>query len=242
MDFSPATYALGLLAGLLSALSPCVLPLIPILLGSATTAHRRAPLALAAGLALSYAIVGTSLAWAGATLDLDPDGFRWLGAGALGLLGAVMMSSGLQQRFARATAGIGDAGNTLLARLSPEGLRGQFAIGLALGLVWSPCVGPTLGAAIVFASQGAHLPQVALLMGVFGVGAALPVLALGYVSRSMLARARGRLVAVGKVGRFALGAVMLLIAALILSGADKPLETWLLDHSPAALTALTTRF
>ena len=65
MDFGLGSYGFGFLAGLLSTLSPCVLPIIPILLGSATNAHPRAPLALAGGLALSYAVIGTTLAWAG---------------------------------------------------------------------------------------------------------------------------------------------------------------------------------
>ncbi len=242
MAFGLGSYGFGLLAGLLSTLSPCVLPILPILLGSAAAAHRRAPLALAGGLALSYAVIGTTIAWAGASIGIDAGTFRGVGAAILGLLGLVLMSSMLQQRFALATAGVGDAGNAFLSRLDLDGLGGQFAIGLALGVVWSPCVGPTLGAAIVLASQGAHLGQVALLMGIFGIGAALPVVGLAYVSRAAMTRIRGRLMSAGKAGKAALGATMLVIALLILTGADKALEAWLVDNSPAWLTSLTTRF
>ena len=242
MEFGLGSYGFGFLAGLLSTLSPCVLPIIPILLGSATNAHPRAPLALAGGLAISYAVIGTGLAWAGSALDLDASIFRNVGAAILGLLGLVLMSGSLQQRFASATSGIGDAGNNLISLMNLDGLRGQFAIGLVLGVVWSPCVGPTLGAAVVLASQGAHLPQVALLMGVFGIGAALPVVALAYVSRSAMTKIRGKLMQGGKTGKMILGAIMIALAAMILSGADKPVESWLVDHSPAWLTKLTTRF
>lgn len=242
MEFGFASYGFGLLAGALSTLSPCVLPIVPILLGSAANAHSRAPLALAGGLALSYAIVGTALAWAGSALGMDTSIFRDAGAALLGLLGIVLMSASLQQRFASATSGIGDAGNRLIARVRLDGLGGQFAIGLVLGVVWSPCVGPTLGAAVVLASQGTKLPQVALLMGVFGIGAALPVVALAHVSRSTMLKARGTLMQTGKVGKMVLGAAMIAIAAMILSGVDKPLESWLVEHSPGWLTALTTHF
>ena len=143
MDFGLGSYGFGFLAGLLSTLSPCVLPIIPILLGSAINAHPRAPLALAGGLALSYAIIGTTLAWAGSALGLDTSIFRGMGAAVLGLLGLVLMSGGLQQRFAAATAGIGDAGSQFISRMRLDGLWGQFTIGLVLGVVWSPCVGPT---------------------------------------------------------------------------------------------------
>ena len=242
MDFGAGSYAFSLTAGVLSTLSPCVLPIVPILLGSAASAHPRAPLALAAGLAISYAIVGSALAWAGSSLGFDPAGFRLVGAAILGALGLVMMSGALQRRFASATAGIGDAGNQLLSRLRLDGLAGQFAIGLALGVVWSPCVGPTLGAAIVLAAQGSNLPQVATLMGVFGIGAALPLLALAYASRSAMAKLRGSMLRAGQAGKTILGASMVLVAAVILLGLDKPAETWLVERSPAWLTELTTRF
>jgi len=242
MEFGLGSYGLGLLAGLLSTLSPCVLPIIPILLGSAANAHPRAPLVLAGGLAISYALIGTALAWAGSSLGLDTSIFRNVGAAILGLLGLILMSASLQQRFASATSGIADAGNNLISCMKLDGLGGQFAIGLVLGVVWSPCVGPTLGAAVVLASQGSQLPQVALLMGVFGIGAALPVVALAYVSRSAMMKMRGRLMQAGKNGKMLLGIIMIALAAMILTGADKPVESWLVDHSPSWLTTLTTRF
>ena len=111
MESGAASYGFGLLAGMLSTLSPCVLPIIPILLGSAANAHPRAPLTLAAGLALSYAIIGTALAWGGAAIGIDAASFRSAGAVLLGALGLLLVSSNLQQRFAVATSGIGNAGN-----------------------------------------------------------------------------------------------------------------------------------
>ena len=241
MEFGIGSYGFGFLAGLLSTLSPCVLPIIPILLASAANAHRRAPLALAGGLALSYAVIGTTLAWAGSALGLDPSIFRGIGAGILGLLGLVLMSAGLQQRFASATSSLGNAGNSLIARMRLDGLWGQFVIGLVLGVVWGPCVGPTLGAAVVLASQGSRLPQVVLLMGVFGTGASLPVVALSYVSRGAWNGMRGNLARAGKTGKLVLGGAMIAIAVMILSGADKNVETVLVSHSPAWLTRLSTR-
>ena len=95
MEFGLGSYGFGFLAGLLSTLSPCVLPIIPILLGSATNAHPRAPLALAGGLALSYAVIGTTLVWAGSALGLDTSIFRGIGAAVLGLLGLVLISGNL---------------------------------------------------------------------------------------------------------------------------------------------------
>ncbi len=242
MIFNAGTYALGFVAGALSILSPCVLPLVPILLTSAAQAHARGPLALAAGLSLSFAVIGTAVAWAAANLGLDPTAFRIVGAVALALIGVVLLSSGLQQRFALATSGIGNVGQGVLSRLRLDDLRGQFVIGLVLGIVWSPCVGPTLGAAVLLASQGSQLPQIALMMAIFGLGAGVPLVALGLISRGAMMRMRGNFLAAGKTGKMVLGTAMLVVAALIVLGTDKAIETWLVDRSPAWLTELTTRY
>ena len=148
MQFGPTTYGLGLLAGSLSTLSPCVLPLVPVLVASAANAHRRGPIALGAGLALSYALVGLLIASAGARLGFDPDALRLGGACLLAAFGLVLVVPPLQTAFARATTGLSGAGHALLGRLTIDGLGGQFVVGLVLGIVWSPCVGPTLGAAM----------------------------------------------------------------------------------------------
>ena len=152
------------------------------------------------------------------------------------------MSTSLHQRFATATSGIGNAGNRLLSPVALDGLWGQFAIGLVLGVVWTPCVGPTLGAAVLLASRGSDLPQVSLLMGVFGLAAALPVVALAYVSRAAMMKMPGRLMQAGKTGKVILGVLMIAVAVMIVSGLDQSLHGWLVNQSPAWLTHLTTRF
>src|ERR1700685_3444702 len=90
MNFGTGTYGLGFLAGALSTLSPCVLPLVPVLLASAVNAHRWGALALGAGLALSFTIVGIFLATLGASLGLDPDTFRVVGAVTLTVFGLIL--------------------------------------------------------------------------------------------------------------------------------------------------------
>ena len=101
---------------------------------------------------------------------------------------------------------------------------------------------PQATAAAGHPGRGADLPQVAALMGVFGLGAALPVLGLAYASRAGLARSRSALLKAGQAGKGVLGAMLLLVAAMILLGLDKRAEAWLVDKSPAWLTELTTRF
>lgn len=240
MNFGLSTYGLSFAAGGLSTLSPCVLPLLPILLGTAATAHRLGPFALAGGLMLSFTLLGVFIASLGAALGLDPALFRDTAAVLLIAFGILLLSARLQERFALAASGFSGAGQGLLGRLTLDGLGGQFVLGLLLGILWSPCVGPTLGAAVTLASQGQSLTQVALAMALFGLGAGLPLVALGFVSRQAMLRLRGRLLSAGKIGKQALGGVMLAVGAAIFTGGDKLLEAWLLQSAPAWLVTLTT--
>jgi cytochrome c biogenesis protein CcdA len=239
---SGGSYALGALAGALSTLSPCVLPLLPILLGGAAAAHRWGPLALAAGVGLSFVAIGLFVATIGFAIGLDGDVFRAIAAAVMAIFGIVLLSGALQRRLAFAGAPLAAAADRLTLRLAPAGAGGQFLLGLLLGAVWSPCVGPTLGAAATLAAQRSDLPRVALVMLLFGLGAALPLLLIGSLSREAALRWRGRMAAAGQGGKIALGLVMLIVGVAILAGADRELEAVLVRISPQWLTNLTTQF
>ncbi len=99
---------------MLSTLSPCVLPLLPLVVGSAVAAHRAGALALAAGLALSFTAIGLFVATVGFAIGLDGGVFRTASAVLLMAIGVVLLSGALQARFAAATGGVSDAGNRLL--------------------------------------------------------------------------------------------------------------------------------
>jgi cytochrome c-type biogenesis protein len=121
-------------------------------------------------------------------------------------------------------------------------LHGQFGVGVLLGAVWTPCVGPTLGAASVLAAQGRDLIQVGLIMLVFAIAAALPLLLLGCLSREAVTRCRDRMLAAGTRGKTLLGLALVATGGLIVTGSDKVLEAALLHLTPAWLTDVTTRF
>jgi cytochrome c-type biogenesis protein len=200
-----ATMALAFLAGILSTLSPCVLPLLPIVLGAALSEHRAGPLALAAGLALSFVVIGLVVATIGFTIGLDAGVFRMVAGVLLIAIGAVLLMPRLQTQFALAAGPVGNWTEQRFGGFSTAGLGGQFAVGLLLGAVWSPCVGPTLGAASVLASQGKDLAAVAVTMLAFGLGAAAPLVLLGLVSREAMLRWRARLLAAGQRGKVVMG-------------------------------------
>jgi len=233
---------LALVAGVLSTLSPCVLPLLPIVLGAALTEHKFGPVALAAGVAVSFVSVGLFVATVGFSLGISQDGFRLIAAALLIAIGAVLLLPKLQGQIAVAAGPFGHWVQTQGGDFSRAGLSGQFLLGLLFGAVWSPCAGPTLGAASVLAAQGKDLGHVALTMFAFGLGTAAPLLLLGLLSREALLRWRDRLMAAGKSGKVALGGLLVAVGLMIVSGLDKAVETALVNASPAWLTALTTRF
>lgn len=92
------------------------------------------------------------------------------------------------------------------------------------------------------AANGEKLGAVTMTMAAFGVGAALPLLVLGLLSRDALMRWRDRLLGAGKNGRIVLGVLLVVIGTFVVSGADKRVEAALVEASPAWLTQLTTRF
>ncbi|AIQ92433.1 cytochrome c biogenesis CcdA family protein [Methylobacterium oryzae] len=235
------TFGLAFLAGILSVLSPCVLPLLPLVLGAAASEHRLGPAALAAGLALSFVAIGLFVATVGFAIGLDGDVFRTVAAIMLVLIGLVLMVPAAQTRLAVAAGPVSNWTEGRFGGFSTAGLLGQFGVGLLLGAVWSPCVGPTLGAASLLASQGRDLGTAALTMLLFGLGAALPLLLLGALSREVLMRWRDRMMGLGKGLKVALGAILVATGLMIATGYDKAAETILVNASPAWLTNLTTR-
>ncbi len=233
---------LALFAGLFSILSPCVLPLVPIVLGAAVSEHRCGPAALAGGLALSFTAIGMFVATIGYAIGLDGEVFRSVAAVLLVGVGAVLIVPNWQAQVALATGPIGNWTEQKFGSGKSDGLWGQFGVGVLLGAVWSPCVGPTLGAASILAAQGRELGHVALTMFAFGIGSALPLLLLGMLSRETLTRWRGRMLSLGKGGKALLGGVLIASGLLILLGLDKALEVELVRILPQFMADLAGRF
>ena len=223
-------------AGSLSILSPCVLPLIPVVLGTAASKGRYGPLLLAGGLVLSFVLIGMFVSLVGFSIGLDGKFFRIISAVMLIAIGLLLAIPLLQRQFAVAS---GPVGNWVDQRFGGGEAGGQFGIGLLLGAVWSPWVGPTLGAASLLAAQGQNLAQVAIS---FGLGVAVPLVIIGMMSRQVLMRWRGRMLSSGGVVKSVLGVLFIFTGVMIISGQDKFLESVLVDASPEWLTTLTTRF
>ena len=192
--------------------------------------------------ATSFVAIGLFVATIGFSLGLDTGVFRAVSAILLIGMGVLLLVPRLQAQFAMAASPVSNWVGDRFDGFTATSLASQFGLGLLLGAVWSPCVGPTLGAASILAAKGENLAQVALTMLAFGIGAALPLMLLGLVSREAMMRWRGRLMDAGRGGKVLLGGLLVVVGLFVATGLDKRLETVLVDASPAWLTELTTRF
>lgn len=235
------SYGLSFLAGTITFLSPCVLPVLPILVGSAGRQHRYGPVALAAGLVASFVTVGTLVTSVGIAIGLDGSLVRSAGATFLLIMGLILLSSRMQGRFSHAMAPLASAADRLLQQRFLAGLKGQFVVGSLLGVIWSPCTGPTLGAAIGLAAQSGGQLQAAATMTLFGIGASTPMLAVAYGAHSLLSRHRSRLLAAGVTAKTGMGLVLVFVGVAVLTGLDKKIEALLLQTMPPGWIDLITR-
>lgn len=242
MSLGLSALPLSFAAGVLTTLSPCVLPLLPMIIGSATSEHRYGMFALSGGMVLSFTLIGVGLASLGLAVDINPDYFRYVGASLLIVFALLLISTRLQEKLSALVSPLGSGAQGWLSRQSLSGFWGQFIIGLSLGMVWSPCVGPTLGAAISLASQGKNLGQVTLIMILFGLGAITPMIAIGAVTRQQFNKNRERLLRFAYWSKKGMGVLMLAVAIMILTGWDKTLESYLLEHLPESWTELSARY
>ena len=242
MELTATSYGLSFLAGVLSTLSPCVLPILPIVLLGAMDQHRLGPVVLAAGMVTTFSGLGILLLGAGSALDLSGHAVRFGAAGLMVLFGVVLLSTMLQQRFTALATPAADPFNRVLERFSPGGLGGQFALGALLGAVWTPCSGPTLGTAISLAANSQTMAMAAAIMLVFSIGASLPLMAIAYGSRHTLRTRRDLFMRMGRVAKPLLGVIMLLGGLLVLLGLDKAIEAAFVASMPDWLVGITTRF
>jgi len=226
-----AAIPLALVAGIFGVLSPCVWPLVPVITSSAATSGRAGPVYLAMGLSLSFAVAGTVLTLLLVSTGLDPELFRWFAAGLLVAVALVLLVRPLNDwmtfRLSMLTSRFNVGGNT--GRISAPG---QFGVGALLGVVWLPCVGPTLGAAIALASMGQSMGMAFIVMLAYGIGTAGVLLLAGLVSSSLLSKWRPVALSAGGLGKKILGWSLLILGLLVLTGMDKYLEAWAVDLVP----------
>jgi cytochrome c-type biogenesis protein len=242
LSLSLPQLGLSLAAGSLTTLSPCVFPLLPLVLGGGLQGSRFAPLAMGLGMMLSFAGIGMLLGALGPALGLDGDNVRTAGAALLIAFALVMLVPALGERFTRWMLPIASSANTLSSKLEGGSLGSALLLGAVLGLVWSPCSGPLLGSALTLVASEGGVARGGLVLGLFGLGAAVPLMAVAYASRGGFVKVRGWVLSRMEVVRKGFALLLGALGVAILTGADKWLEARVLNWLPDAWVKLTVVF
>jgi cytochrome c biogenesis protein CcdA len=227
-------------AGMLTTLNPCVLPVLPIVMATAFNGGRFGPLALAAGLSIGFTTIALVVAATGAFLGLDPSVLRMVAAVMFILAGCLFIFKRLQDGMAGLMQPLADRANNLSMGANTGSVFGQFGIGLLLGVVWSPCSGPALGAAIGFAAQAGGLDDAAIRMAFFGLGAGTILALIAYGSRAAVTANRARLMNFATAAKPIAGAIFIALGVATLTGYDKVIERGITGVMPDWLINLTT--
>ena len=233
--------AFAFVAGTLTILNPCVLPLVPVVLSGARARGVGAPLALAAGLALTFGIVGTVLASSGAELG-DTGAVRMVAAVLMTAFGLALVVPSIGHRLESVLLPLTQWSEGAAARLPSAGLLGAAGMGAVLAIAWAPCVGPSLGAAISLAAAGGSQAHVFATMTVFALGAAASLLSAGFVLGRLTGSGRAAAGRTAQIGRTLLGVSFVLVGLAILTGYDKIVEAKIVEAMPDWLVLFATQY
>jgi cytochrome c-type biogenesis protein len=228
-------------AGILSTFSPCVLPLLPIVMASSFSAHRRGPLFLVAGLVCSFVVLGSFAETLFFGMDISPERIQSASAIFLILSGLLLFFKKSNFLFHGLSSVSGKFESQLRARVTSAPLA-LFVLGCLVGAIWSPCTGPALAAAFALAANADGQMRSVPLLFFFGLGAAVPLLLYAYASQSFLRRRTKTFIAWGERARIAFGIVLLCTGIILWTGFEKRIESALLDLMPEWWSNLLIRF
>lgn len=233
------TYLWAYVAGILTLVNPCVLPLLPVVVAAAFQGSRSGPLMLAVGLTLSFTVIGVGVTAFGHLAGIDGEAINRTAAVIMVVFGAILLVPRSQALLARIASPVAGRANAGIDRVQGTGAAGQLAVGVLLGAVWSPCIGPTLGGAIGLAASGGSLGQAGFTMLAFGIGVSTVLMGLAYGSREILNARRERLMAWMPWAKPIMGVSLLLVGAAIFFHLDRMIESRLLDLMPDWLIDLS---
>lgn len=224
------------LAGLVTILSPCILPILPIVLSGSISGGKRRPLGVVLGFIVSFTFFTLFLTSLVQSLGISANFLRNLSVVVIFLFGLALVVPGFQK--------LAEVVFAKLSKFTPRannrnGFSGGFLIGLSIGLLWTPCVGPILGSVISLALSGSVTGSAALITLAYSLGTAIPMLAIVWGGRNLLNKIPWLLTNTVKIQRI-FGIMMILTAMAIYFNYDRAFQTYILDKFPSYGTGLTS--
>ncbi len=208
---------LALAEGFGLAFSPCILPVLPLILAASTTGNKTRPLQIIVGFIVSFTLFSLISRQILSVTGIQQDQIQFGAFALLLAFGLVMLIPQLENRFASLTGGLADRANSLSYSRITDGPGGGMIIGALIGIVWIPCAGPILAVALLQVIQSQTNIDAVLTITAFSIGAALPMLAIGYFGKAMTGYVRA-LAHHAVVIRRAMGVVIVIFALMGLMG------------------------
>ncbi len=215
------------LAGMVTILKPCCLPLVPVVF-SGSAGHRLRPVAICSGLALSFTAMGVLVSAFGAVFASFTDSLRSIAILFIIGMGAVLFDDDINMEFIKISGAITQGIRQYSGALSgysalnlPEGgIAGGFFLGMSLGVLWIPCVGPILGAVLALVASVGNVPYGAGMLFVYSVGMSIPMLSIAYYGKKATGRYQW-FVKRGPILKKLSGLVLIVVGIMLLFNIDK---------------------
>lgn len=241
--FVPASVGFTYVAGVLTALSPCVLPLLPIVVGGAMQQHRAAPLLMGLGMTTAFATGGLILGAIGPALGIDPVWMHQIAAWSLIFFGLALLFEPLTRLISRMVQPLAITADLMAEEIGQKRSPVMaFFFGGLLGLAWSPCAGPMLVSSVALVATGRDALLGAFLLGLFGLGAATPMVMAAYASRAGFKRLRNWAMGNNRRLRIDFGLLAIVSGIILATGLDKMIATQVMAILPDAWLELITRY
>ena len=172
--------------GVLSVLSPCVLPVIPLIAAYSTKSGRFIPITIVIGLSTSFALMGVLASAFGSVFQQYQTILYAIGGAVIIFLGLYMIFDVIEQKIRTAIPNTGRGITGGLSTVNAGGAAGGFVLGFSLGIIWTPCIGPILGAILMMVAVEGNILYGGILLTIYSLGLGLPLLAIAYTSRFTL--------------------------------------------------------
>ena len=234
-------FVFAFLAGILTLINPCVLPVLPIVVAGALGDNKFGPVALVAGLCFTFTSVGVVIAAFGPALGIDEVIVSRIAAIFMIFLGIVVLLPNAITPNVLSTK-IADLANDQLAQMPTKGLGYQFLGGALLGAAWAPCIGPTLGGALALAYEQSSLPYATAIMLTFSLGVASVMLIIAYGTKGLVAKFNSGLRWMANYAKYIIGITFLVMGFVIYFDLHKAAEIYLLQVLPDWLVGFSTMF
>ncbi|MDQ3008162.1 MAG: cytochrome c biogenesis protein DipZ [bacterium] len=229
------------IAGIVTVLSPCILPILPLILSSSVKTEKGRSLGIVLGFITSFTFFTLFLSTLVRVLDIDPSILRTVAMVMIAILGLSLLLPNLQLQIEQFVARhLSFAARFQQTQSKKKGLLGGFLVGISLGLLWTPCVGPILAAVITLAASSSVTLGSVLITLAYSLGTAIPMFAIIYSGQRLLSAVPWLAQRATRIQQV-FGVVMILLAVALFFNYDRQFQTWVLTKYPqygAGLTAI----